>query len=63
MENKYQTIAFLLKRLYREIFTSVQKAKTASGFLSKGKNSFSSVDPVSKYTDSLNILNLTPEEL
>ena len=57
----YQLIVFLLKRIFRENFTSVQKLRNKINTnidISRNKN-----EDINKYAESLQILKLNPEDI
>lgn len=63
MESQYQNLVFLLRRLYRDTFSVVQKLKNQSQKGLTKKDSKKAIDNYNKFSDSINVLGLSPEEL
>ena len=63
MEGQYQNVVFLLRRIYRDTFSIVQKLKSRPLKSAMKKDSTKPTDNYKKFSDSINILNLSPDEL
>ena len=65
LENQYQMVAFLIKRIFRENMTQTEKLRNRL-FMSSNDNRrllSGKSSQLSKFTESMNILNLAPEEI
>ena len=62
LEGQYQNVVFLLRRIYRDTFSIVQKLKSRPLKSVLKRDSSRSTD-YKKFSDSINILNLSPDEL
>jgi hypothetical protein len=61
IESQYQNLVFILRRLYRDTFSVIQKMKGKPNKSSKQEAKMN--NELYKFSDSLDILNLTPEEM
>lgn len=62
IESQYQNLVFLLRRLYRDTYLVIQKLKGRNKSVKKVEtNKFN--ENIYKFSESLDILNLSPEEI
>lgn len=60
IESQYQNLVFILRRLYRDTFITIQKLK---GKINLVKHDTQRSENYYKFSESLDILNLTPDEI
>ena len=65
MEGQYQNAIFILRRLFRDTFSIIQKlrAKQPKVFGKTDARVPVGGDQYQRFSDSINILNLSPEEI
>ena len=65
LETQFSNLTFILRRLYRDTFSIVQKLRSKfqkqAGNMTNSKSKINA--NLSKFSDSLGILNLSPEEI
>jgi len=63
IEGQYQNAVFLLRRLYRDTFSIVQKLRAKQVKVPESKAGTGTGGDYKRFSDSINILNLSPEEI
>lgn len=62
LESQYQNLIFVMRRLFRDTVAVIQKLKSRVARETSMKQVRQTIDP-NKFSDSIDILNLSPEEI